>query len=77
MEELSFYVFMPRGYKLDEIWSLARTPCGSGFEYLHRSPAIRRRRQKEPSAWGCNWATPFLGDINTGTWPSGWGESRI
>jgi hypothetical protein len=24
----------------------------------------------EPSAWGYNWATLFLGDINTGTWPS-------
>jgi hypothetical protein len=26
--------------------------------------------KKEPSAWGYNRATLFLGDINTGTWPS-------
>jgi hypothetical protein len=25
---------------------------------------------KETSAWGYNWATLFLGYINTGTWPS-------
>jgi hypothetical protein len=31
----------------------------------------------EPSAWGYNWATLFLVDINTGIWPSWWGESRI
>jgi hypothetical protein len=24
----------------------------------------------EPSARGCNWAALFLGDLNTGTWPS-------
>jgi hypothetical protein len=29
------------------------------------------------SAWGYNWATLFLGYINTGTWPSILGESRI
>jgi hypothetical protein len=53
-------------------------PCGGGFEYLHRSPAIRRRRQKvEPGAWGHIWVNLFLGDINTGTWPSRLGESRI
>jgi hypothetical protein len=26
-------------------------------------------------AWGHNWATLFLGDINTGTWPSGLKEA--
>jgi hypothetical protein len=31
----------------------------------------------EPSARGYNWATLFLGDINTGTWPSRLGESRM
>jgi hypothetical protein len=30
----------------------------------------------EPSAWGYNWATLFLGDINTGAWPSRLGESQ-
>jgi hypothetical protein len=34
-------------------------------------PASRRRRRK-----GYNWATLFLGDINTGTWPHRLGESR-
>jgi hypothetical protein len=33
--------------------------------------------KREPSAWGYNWATLFLGDINTGTWPSRLAESRI
>jgi hypothetical protein len=26
--------------------------------------------KREPSAWGYNWATLFLGDINMATWPS-------
>jgi hypothetical protein len=30
-----------------------------------------------PSAWGYNWATLFLGDINTGTRPSRLGESQV
>jgi hypothetical protein len=42
--------------------------CGGGVEY--RSNANRRGDEKEPSAWGYNWATLFLGDINTGTWLS-------
>jgi hypothetical protein len=35
------------------------SPCGGGLEYLHRSPASRRRQRKgTPSrAWGYNWAT--------------------
>jgi hypothetical protein len=28
-----------------------------------------------PSAWAYNWATLFLGDINTGIWPSRLEES--
>jgi hypothetical protein len=31
--------------------------------------------EREPSVWGYNWATLFLGDINTGTWPSKLGGS--
>jgi hypothetical protein len=53
-------------------------PCGDGFEYIHRSPASRMRRRKgNPVPEGYNWATLFLGDINTGTWSSRLGESRI
>jgi hypothetical protein len=33
--------------------------------------------EKEPSAWEYNCSTMFLGDINTGTWSSRLGESRI
>jgi hypothetical protein len=33
--------------------------------------------EKEPSAWGNNRATLFLGYINTGTWPYRLGESLI
>jgi hypothetical protein len=29
---------------------------------------------KEPSTGGYNWVTPFLWDINTGTWAPGWGS---
>jgi hypothetical protein len=32
--------------------------------------------EREPSARVYNWATLFLGDINTGTWPSRLGESQ-
>jgi hypothetical protein len=32
---------------------------------------------REPSDWSYNQATLFLEDINTGTWPSRLGESRI
>jgi hypothetical protein len=32
--------------------------------------------KREPSARGYNWATLFLGDINTGTWPSRLGSLR-
>jgi hypothetical protein len=31
----------------------------------------------DPNVHGCNWATLFLGDINTGTWPSKLGESQM
>jgi hypothetical protein len=29
------------------IFETVRSPCGGGFEYLHRSPASRRRQRKE------------------------------
>jgi hypothetical protein len=35
------------------------------------------RDEREPSAWGHDWATLFLGDVNTGTWSSRLGESQI
>jgi hypothetical protein len=31
----------------------------------------------KPSGPGYNWATLFLGDINTGTWPSRLGELKL
>jgi hypothetical protein len=33
-------------------------------------------RPEKPNAWGYNWATLFLGEIITGTWPSSLGESQ-
>jgi hypothetical protein len=33
--------------------------------------------EKETQCLGVNWATLFLRDIDTGTWPSRLGESRI
>jgi hypothetical protein len=44
-------------------------PCGGRIEYLHGSPASRRRRRKWNPGPGVYWAILFLGDINTGTWP--------
>jgi hypothetical protein len=32
---------------------------------------------REPSARGRNWTILFLGDMNTGTWPSRLGESQM
>jgi hypothetical protein len=31
----------------------------------------------EPGAWGHNWATLSLGDINTGTWPFKLGPGSV
>jgi hypothetical protein len=46
-----------------------------------RAPSLALRvvgsDEKEPSVWGYNWATLFLENINTGTWPSMLGQSRI
>jgi hypothetical protein len=51
---------------------------GAGFKCLYRSPASRRsRRIGNPVPGGINWATLFLEDINTGTWPSRLRESPI
>jgi hypothetical protein len=38
---------------------------------------VQEATEREPSARGYNWATLFLGDINTGTWPSRLGESQM
>jgi hypothetical protein len=49
-----------------------------GVEYLHRSPASRRRRRKRnPVPGRCNRANLFLEDINMVPWPSSLRESRI
>jgi hypothetical protein len=37
----------------------------------------KRRRKREHSARGYNWATLLLGDINTGDWPSRLDKSRM
>jgi hypothetical protein len=46
-----------------------------GFPVWRR--VVVRGDKREPSARGHNWATLFLGDINTGTWPSKLGESQM
>jgi hypothetical protein len=54
--------------------------CGQHQTEWHRSntsTVALRVVGSEPSAWGHNRATMFLRDINTGTWPSRLGESRI
>jgi hypothetical protein len=37
---------------------------------------VRQTAKTQPSVRGYNWATLFLGDINTGTWPSRLGSLR-
>jgi hypothetical protein len=47
------------------------------IQYVHLGDINRMRRQRgEPSARGYNWDTLFLGDINTGIWPSRLRESQ-
>jgi hypothetical protein len=54
-----------------------KSPCIGELEYLHRSPASRRRRRKgNPVPGGMTGANLSLGDINTGTWPSRLGIGR-
>jgi hypothetical protein len=57
-------------------------PCGGGLNTSKIVLSVTRGDEKEPSARGrvgglYNWATLFLGDINTVTWPSRLGESEI
>jgi hypothetical protein len=52
--------------------SSLRGPCQG---HIPRTICITTKFK--PSAWGYNWATLFLGDINTETWPSRFGEYRI
>jgi hypothetical protein len=47
---------------------LSRVEAGSNTSTV--APRVTGGDEKDPSAWGCNWATLFLEDINTGTWPS-------
>jgi hypothetical protein len=35
---------------------------------------MRKKVDRLPNARGYNWSTLFLGEINTGTWPSWLGE---
>jgi hypothetical protein len=52
--------------------------CGGGLERIPPPQSLRilRGDKKGNSARGYNWATLFLGDINTGTWSSRLGESK-
>jgi hypothetical protein len=53
------------------------SPRGGRLEYLHRSPANRRRRRKgNPVPGGITGPLRFWGNINTGTWSSRLGVRR-
>jgi hypothetical protein len=57
---------------LETVFSSRSVQSGS------RSPVSRKRRRKGKTVgWVYNQATLFVGDINTGTWPSRLGESGI
>jgi hypothetical protein len=60
----------PRLYNEDLRQLRGRTLCGGGVEYLRRSPtSCREPRKGNPVPRGIT-GHIFLGDINTGTWPS-------
>jgi hypothetical protein len=61
-------------YLVKNVWWSSGTPCGGGFEYLHRSPASSRRRRKwNPVPGIITGPSCSRGDRNTGNWPSpGW-----
>jgi hypothetical protein len=46
IEEQYFLRGPYRGFTLKAVGVTVQLPCGGGFEYLHRSPASRRRRRK-------------------------------
>jgi hypothetical protein len=43
----------------------------------HRHPPKITLKAHKPSTWVYNWTTLFLEDVNTGTWSSRLGKSRI
>jgi hypothetical protein len=53
--------------------------CSGGvliLEYERGSEKLAHIHNHKPNARGCKWATLFLREINTGTWPSRFGESK-
>jgi hypothetical protein len=50
---------------------------GGGLEHLHHSLSNRKKRRKRnPNTRSYNWATLFLGEMNSETWPSRWGSLK-
>jgi hypothetical protein len=75
MEETFSTLSVPRCCNQDQLAVAFRSPCGSGFEHLHRSPASRTRRRKGNPVIGCITGSPCSWrDINTGPAPPGWGS---
>jgi hypothetical protein len=70
LEAVSSLWFDPSLHSEDQRENVHHTPCGGGFEYIHRRLQVVGGDEREPSVWGYNWAILFLGDINTETWPS-------
>jgi hypothetical protein len=54
----------------------ARTVGRGVLSTVHPEGNIMRTNRTEQTGW-YNWTTLFLGDMNTGTWPSRLRESRI
>jgi exonuclease III len=71
--------FSEHGHKEDEITQClieGYTLTSNFCRKEHKGGGIAIYNSK-PSARGYNWATLFLGDINTGTWSSRLGESQM
>jgi hypothetical protein len=66
--------FVPEYYKQCQSCSGRDIPFGGGFEYLHRSPASRRRRRKgNPVPGGVTGPPCSWGILIRGPNPPGWG----
>jgi hypothetical protein len=69
-----FFLFDPPRIHASRNSRLALQGVEKGSNYLHRSPASRESDGKRTQLRGYNWATLFLGDINTGIWAPVWGS---
>jgi hypothetical protein len=64
--ELYFYILLRR----NAVFKKSRVEAGSNTFIV--TLRVEKVTKREPSAWGFNQTTLFLGDINMRTWPPNW-----